>query len=159
MKINQKQFVVAFAIFVLGLSAFSAFSIFPTSAQKVERKSWEHCAITFASAPFPSQERVEKFVGTADICHFQNIGCRKEEVKIELNYGSFLQEIGSQENYQARQQASKRVREMAFGKAIAKLGDDGWEIVGDSIQNFDVTQTENYYVEKKAVYFKRLKQP
>lgn len=159
MKINQKLFAFALGIIGFGLLAFLTISTFTASAQKNVRKSWEYCAITFASAPFPTQERVEKFTGSADICYFENIGCRKENVTIELDYGAFLQEIGSQENYQARQQASKRVREFAFGKAIAKLGNDGWEIVGDSLQNFDVTQTENYYVEKKAVYFKRLKQP
>jgi hypothetical protein len=151
---NLKYIAIGFVIcLVAGVTVY-----LPTYSQKKVNLQWEHCAITYASAPVPSVERIEKFTGIAEICMFQSTGCKRDDVKIDLDYGSFLQEIGSQENLNSRQQASKRAREMAFAAAIAKLGNDGWEIVGDSIQNFDVSQSENYYIEKKSVYFKRQKQ-
>lgn len=90
------------------------------------------------------------------------------EIKHELDYGIFLQERAEQESFQTRKDASVKASEIAFQKAIAQMGAEGWEIVGEPNLSFESVNVDDYnkFDDKsvlfkrentKAVYFKRLK--
>ncbi|HVE55248.1 MAG TPA: hypothetical protein VNB22_00365 [Pyrinomonadaceae bacterium] len=138
------------------------------SAQKVARIQWEYAAITSAYAIGPNKDRVNRIYGMAEICYLQANGCRRAEVKHELDYGSYLQERAEQETFQSRNDASLKAAEIAFQKAVAQFGSEGWEIVGEPKLDFEFVNVDDYNkfenksvlferMNTKAVYFKRLK--
>lgn len=124
---------------------------------------WQYCAISQLSAPQAQPDRFDRFIGTVEISYFQQYKSKndiekfilKETITSELSYGEFLQETGMAENFQSRQAASLRASEVAFAKALGKLGNDGWEIVGDSFKNFNFTNINGETQLKNSVYFKR----
>lgn len=159
----------------LGLSigligGFGYFLLFPTtSAQKAARNQWEYAAIKAVYTFSPSRDRLNRIYGMAEICYFQPTGgCKRAEVKQELDYGEFLQQRALAETYASRNQASLAASEIAFQKALTQLGGEGWEIVGEPDLKFEFVSIDefNKYEDKsllfnregtKAVYFKRLK--
>ena len=139
-----------------------------SSAQKVARGQWEYAAITSAYSFSPTKDRVNRIFGMAEICYLQANGCRRLEVKHELDYGTYLQERAEQESFQSRSDASLKASEIAFQKAVAQLGAEGWEIVSEPNLNFEFVNVDDYnkFENKsvlferqntKAVYFKRFK--
>ena len=139
-----------------------------SSAQKISRAQWEYVAITAVYALGPATEKIERIYGMTEICYAQSNGCKRQEVRQELDYGAFLQERGLPENPQSRRRASIAASEMAFQKTLAQLGSDGWEIVGAPDLKFEFVPVDDYYKyenksllftreDTRAVYFKRLK--
>ena len=155
----------------LGLIGFFGFSVFnPTSsAQKTARAQWEYASIVSAYSLSPYKDRVNRIFGMAEICYLQTTtGCRRAEVKYELDYGMYLQERAEQESSASRNDASLKASEIAFQKAVAQLGSEGWEIVSDPNLNFESVNVDSFNkfedksvlferMNTKAVYFKRLK--
>jgi hypothetical protein len=82
--------------------------IIPTATDCMARK-WEYCSLTLTSSETKSKDG--KFTVYADICYYQSTGCRRERI---LSEGLRVNSIG--------------VYEVARAKAIAKLGEDGWEM-------------------------------
>ncbi|HEY0426630.1 MAG TPA: hypothetical protein VGC76_02375 [Pyrinomonadaceae bacterium] len=148
---------------------FGYFFVLPTtSAQKVARLQWEYASIRAVYSLTPPTERLNRIFGVAEICYLQAAGCKSAEVRHELNYGEFLVERGLTETYAARKLAGTSAGEIAFQKALAQLGSDGWEIIGDPNIKFEFFNVDDYnkYENKsllvtredtKAVYFKRVK--
>ena len=99
---------------------------------------WEHCAIT---AFYTMQQGDKAPVGIVRICFFQETGCREETIRAEGERMGFppneLHEIA---------------RKKALSKAIAQLGKDGWELVGEMPypKQFDTDEKD-----QTALYFKR----
>ncbi|HEY8561530.1 MAG TPA: hypothetical protein VIL74_14235 [Pyrinomonadaceae bacterium] len=164
----------AYLLLGFGLSLFGAlgYSFFsqPTAAQKAAGVQWEYAAVTAAFSFNPTKDRTNKIPGIAVICYLQNNGCRLTEVKHEVDYTGYLQErlLPLDENNQARVNAGVRASEIAFQKALAQLGGEGWEIVSDPQLDFEFVDYDNYLKfedrsvffnrkNTKAVYFKRLK--
>ena len=154
----------------LAFAGFFGFSFFnqPSSAQKQIRAQWEYSAIVSAYSFSPDKDRVNRIYGMAEICYLQTSGCRRAEIKHELNYGTYLQEKAEQESAQTRKGASLKASEIAFQKALAQLGGEGWEIVGEPQMEFEFVNIDDYNkfdnkavlferMNTKAVYFKRLK--
>jgi hypothetical protein len=158
---SQSTMMIKLAAFVIAACGLVATDMFPVrradarQSRRNEIQKWEYCAITGAAALNPS-ESTEKYVGLASICYFQSSGCRREEVRFELTYADFLKEVGANpnENYN-RYAASMRAAESALSKAIAKLGNDGWEMAGDNPIGF-VNEAETN-TRHRAIYFKRPK--
>ena len=141
---------------------------FTSSAQKIARNQWEYAAITSAYSFNPYRDRVNKIYGMAEVCYLQSSGCRRMEIKYELDYGTYLQDRAEQETFQTRKNASLKASEIAFQKAVAQLGNEGWEIVSEPSLSFESVNLDDYnkFEDKsvlferentKAVYFKRLK--
>lgn len=139
-----------------------------SSAQKISRGQWEYAAITAVYALGPATEKIERIYGVTEICYAQPNGCRRQEIKQELDYAAFLQERGLPETTASRRRASIAASEIAFQKTLAQLGSDGWEIVGEPNLKFEFVPVDEYYKyenksllfareDTKAVYFKRLK--
>src|SRR6266576_822415 len=106
------------------------------SAQRAEKRpQWEYCAITQISAPFIANPSGGMVGATASICYFQKDGCRREEVKFEATLTSLMMGVDPREmsqpwlSYAARERAAQG----ALAKAIAQLGDDGWEMAGQAV--------------------------
>lgn len=139
-----------------------------SSAQKIVRNQWEYSAITSAYSFNPAKDKLNKIYGMAEICYLQSTGCRRLEVKHELDYGLYLQDRALLESFQTRQAASLKASQIAFQKAVSQLGSEGWEIVGEPDLQFTFVNIDDYnkFEDKsvlfdsentKAVYFKRLK--
>src|SRR5687768_10051549 len=77
----------------------------PSSAQRAVRAQWEYAAIVAVYSFAPSKDRVNKVYGMAEICYLQASGCRRTEIKYELDYGYYLQERAEQESFQTRRDA------------------------------------------------------
>lgn len=103
-----------------------------------------------------------------EICYLQSNGCKRAEVKQELDYGEFLQERGISENFNSRKEASLKASEIAFQKALSQLGNEGWEIINEPDIKYQFVDIDDYnkydnksflFVKEdtKAIYFKRLK--
>ena len=121
-----------------------------SSAQQSRRNGiqrWEYCVVLHAGC----QATKEKYVGIATICYFRSSGCRREEVVFELTYADFLKQadLSLGESYNRSEAAPARAAESALSKAITKLGNDGWEMVGDGRIDFSNNNVP------KAIYFKR----
>jgi hypothetical protein len=113
-------------------------------AQQPRRiQRWEYCAIIDAHPSDPAKVNLvmEKYTGVATICYFGSSGCRREDITFDLSYADSLklridtrsQDANSPYVAAVRANAaSMRATESALSKAISKLGDNGWEIVGDN---------------------------
>lgn len=164
----MRKFVIgSVGIFLGAFFLFGYFYIFPAaSAQKVARLQWEYASIRAVYSPTPAQERINKIFGVADICYMQATGCKTSEVKHEIDYGQFLVERGLVENLAHRNLAGLHASELALQKALAQMGSEGWELVGEPDLEFERVSVDNYnrYENKsllftrynsKAIYFKR----
>jgi len=163
----MKKVIIAFvsaAVVFLFLFA-GAFSIFsPSFAQKKYVSQWEYSAITFTAIPF-NLENPPVITAVANVCYLQTNGCQNEEVKAELIYSKFLQDFRLENSNYSKTLALSRARELAFSKAVAKLGLEGWEIIGQPSVNFDsyILNNQGTYTIEQAnkearpnVYFERL---
>ena len=107
------------------------------------------------------------FSGAVNICYLQVSGCKNEEVKAEVVYAEFLQDFRLDNTEQSKSFGYNRAKDLAFSKAVAKLGLEGWEIISQPSIEFDNYIPNNQgnftiYVGNKEtkpdVYFKRPKQ-
>jgi hypothetical protein len=138
---------------------------FPTISQKKYVNQWEYCAITNTTVPYTIKSQFP-IIGIANICYVEANGCRNEEEKAELSYAKFVQDNRLENNETTQNLAYSRVKELAFSKAITKLGLEGWEIITPPNFVFDnyVLNNQNKFEITKGdkslapnVYFKRLK--
>jgi hypothetical protein len=166
----MKTIGILFLGICLGLAGFFGYSFIEktTTAQRAARVQWEYAAILTVYSLNPYKDRVNKIYGMAEICYMQANGCRRQEVKHELDYGIYLQERAEQETFQTRRDASVKASEIAFQKVLTQFGSEGWEIVSEPNLNFEFVNVDDYnkFDDKsvlfkrentKAVYFKRLK--
>lgn len=161
----SKAIFAAIGLFA-GLSIFgiSTFISPSSEAQKKYVNQWEYAAVTFTAIPFYAENQAV-ITGVANICYLQQNGCRNEEAKSELIYAKFLQDFRLESTSNSKNLAYSRAKELAYTKAVAKLGAEGWEIVGqppvafdvyipDNQGNYSIGQTNKEV--KPNVYFKRL---
>lgn len=112
-------------------------------------QKWEYCAITSYYATFtdPPSQPGAKVSAVASICYFEFAGCRREELKFELDLAEFKKSLKIDRLIAAGEKAT----EIALARAVAKLGDDGWEMVGEVVFTFGAERNN------QAIYFKRKK--
>ncbi|HYE71971.1 MAG TPA: hypothetical protein VEF04_01520 [Blastocatellia bacterium] len=104
----------AFLTVVLGLTISATFKASSVTAQQASSQKWEYCAVR-NEAVF--QDGTGRWRGGALIQYFQAEGTREETIRArsELGLKSF---------------ASTPVTEDSRAKALTKLGNEGWEMVG-----------------------------
>ena len=113
------------------------------------------------SLPFTNDNQSAVITAGISICYLQMDGCRNEEVLFTLNYGKFLQDLRFDNNSRSKAYAQQKAMEGAFAKAAAKLGLDGWEMMGSPQLQFNTyvqNESEGYRViegsqERKADMF------
>jgi hypothetical protein len=155
---SHKQRIVSVRLAALvavtcGLLLFGVSLPRQSSAQKSTRSKitrWEYCAIVGAQSDGFGAKK-EKYRGVATICYFRSSGCRREEVSFDLICATFLKQGADANQYANISAARMRAEESALSKAITKLGDDGWEMVGENRIDF----SNGIEVNNKAIYFKR----
>jgi hypothetical protein len=136
--------VITIGILVAGFFAFSFRS--PSSAQRKQQNQWEYAAITYTTVPFNSEN--QPFItAVANVCFLQQNGCRNEEIKAELVYAKFLQDFRLENTFSSKNLGNNRARELVFTKAVARLGSEGWEMMGEPSVNFD-----NYILDAQGSY-------
>jgi len=115
---------------VIAINPFGASSVQANQGGKGAVQKWEYCAIIHTDRErdnFPER-------GVAVIRYFQTGGAKEETVE-------FVTDIGKK-NFS--------LRDEALAKAIAKLGDEGWEMVSKEPDPENGT--------RQIFYFKRPKQ-
>ena len=102
----------AFLAVVLGLTISATFKASSVTAQQAGSQKWEYCAVR-NEAVFV--DNAGRWRGGALIQYFQAEGTREEVIRArsELGLKSFA-----------------AISEDARAKALAKLGNEGWEMVG-----------------------------
>lgn len=121
---------------VLGL-ALNIPAWFNVAAQRPAEKKvvaedarWNYCMINDMNV----YGQDDKSVATASICYLQASGCRKAVVEATVEKGSF-----------------EEARANALAKAVAQLGAEGWELIGEGTQ-FGLRSDTG---DPKAIYFRR----
>ncbi len=136
------------------------------TAQKSVSVQWEYAAIT-AVYLAPNTETQAIFNGAANICYLQANGCRNEEVRGELVYNKFLQDFRLENSERSKAAGLNQAKDVAFAKAVAKLGAEGWEMTEQPSLQFDtfVPNNQNGFnwspgekELKQDVYFRRVRQ-
>ena len=148
MRSYRKFGKVAGIILVIAIAGHLVF------AQNTSRRAqWEYCAITEIRTPLINADLNVKTSTTASICYFQADGCRREEVKFEATLAELTKDLGSQDRFGSPGMyvARENVAKGALSKAMAKLGADGWEMVGQAAFVIDAN------LGSQAIYFKRRK--
>jgi hypothetical protein len=140
---------------ITGLLVAGMFCSQQSSAQKLPRikaQRWEYCAIIGAHSDLFGI-KTEKHTGVATICYFRSSGCHREQVSFELTYADFLKEANPKqgESYNRNYAFPAKATEAALSKAIARLGDDGWEMIGENRIDF----SSPVDAINKAIFFKR----
>jgi len=111
-------------------------------ARQPESHKWEYCAVTDS---YGTGAR-DKVYGMALITYFEETGDRTEYVRVDLAPAKEL--TGRYDIAQKR----------AFAKALAKLGNDEWELVGSAPSPF-IKVTNPTAPEGVSIFFKRPKRP
>lgn len=124
-----------------------------TAQNAARRVQWEYCAITGIDAPLIPNLVDSKITATASICYFQADGCRREEVKFEASVTDITRDIDPRDRTGGAGTwlARDKIARAALSNAIAKLGANGWEMVGQAVFIQDGT------LGNSAIYFKRRK--
>ena len=157
---------VGIAFGILFFFASSKFFDISIEAQKNASVQWEYCAITASYIPYSSESQ-PILSGAVNICYLQANGCKNEEVKSEMAYAKFLQDLRLENTESSKNLALSRAKDLAFSKAVAKLGLEGWEMTVQPTIKFDnyFQNTQNNFTivqgdkeMKLDIYFKRLKQ-
>ena len=119
-----------------------------------KRPELEYCAITEIRAPFTNTPQADAMVtATAIICYFQRNGCKREEVKFDASTAELTTDMNPRDRLGggAMYLVRERTAQGALAKAIAKLGADDWEMVGQAVF------VSNGALDNHAIYFKRRK--
>lgn len=136
----------------------------PASAQRDASGRWEYAAITGSYVPYSTENTSIVATAAANICFMQADGCRNEEVRAEVNYSRFFQDTRLENTERSRALAERRAAEIAFAKAVSRLGQEGWEMVSTPELQFDnyISSGPNSFRVEQAdrqrkpdIYFKR----
>ena len=137
-----------------------------TEAQRGISGRFEYAVINGSFPPFPA-DGPSSVASAVNICYLQASGCQNEEVRAEINISKFLQDERLENAGNIKQLAANRAVNVAFSKAITKLGAEGWEIVEAPGIEFDLYYTNPQGIqsvkvgqptERKHIWFKRVRQ-
>ena len=163
----RKILTVGIFVALIAVLALAGVFIFrPAEAQRAAISRFEYAVITGSYSPYPA-DGPTTITSAVNICFLQANGCRNEEVKTELVIGKFLQDERIENSPGARSLGQQRASEMAFSKAISRLGTEGWEMIDRPAIEFDLYYTnhqgsqsikEGNRTERQHVWFKRERQ-
>ena len=137
-----------------------------TEAQRGVSARFEYAVINGSYPPYPA-DGPSSVSSAVNICYLQASGCQNEEVRAEINISKFLQDERLENAGNVKQLAASRAINVAFSRAISKLGSEGWEIVEAPGIEFDLYYTNpqgiqtvkvGQQIERKHIWFKRVRQ-
>jgi hypothetical protein len=148
-------------------TTFAAVFVFqPTEAQRGISARYEYAVINGSYSPYPA-DGPTIVTAAVNICVLQQAGCQNEEVKAEVGIAKFMQDERLENNARARTLVQERAVQVAFSRAIAKLGSEGWEMIEPPSIEFDLffqnqqgitTVKEGQRTDRQHIWFKRAKQ-
>jgi hypothetical protein len=94
------------------------------------REKWEYCAITGLTV-VGQGTLLSSSIASAKICYFES-GCRNETIDVSVEGSDF-----------------EEAKNVALGRAVTRLGQQGWEMVGEATFGF------NKNGDRKVLYFRR----
>lgn len=155
---------ILIAIVVFG--CLCGLRLLTASAEKATGQQWEYCAITniYIANDTANQAVIS---GGANICYLQISGCQNEEIRADLIYTKFLQDFRLENDSNGKSLALTRAKDLAYSKAVAKLGIDGWEMTslpGIKLDAYQLNIQGTYTITqgtkdtKTDIYFKRIRQ-
>lgn len=156
--------LISFAVVTAAL--LSSFFFLPTTAQRSVSVRFEYAVINGSYSPFPA-ENPSVVSSAVNVCYMQSAGCQNEEVRADVNIAKFLQDERLENNGRSRTLAQDRAIQIAFSKAIAKLGGEGWEMVTAPAVEFDLyylnpqnipSVKEASKTERQHIWLKRVRQ-
>jgi len=164
---RQRVLILAAISFVGVIAVVAAAFVFrPAEAQRSVSGRFEYAVINGNYSPYPPD--APTVVSSAvNICYLQAAGCQNEEIKSEVGIAKFLQDERIENNARTRQLVQERAVEVAFSKAIAKLGGEGWEMISAPAVEFDLyytnpqgnqTAKEGNRTDRQHIWFKRARQ-
>ena len=152
---------------VLGLLAvFGSWFFFSTEAQRNTPTRYEYAVILGTYAPYPP-DGPTVLTGAANICYVTPTGCQNEELKAEIIIAKFIQDEKLENSGRVRAMAQERAFQSATARAIAKLGNEGWQMVESPLVEFDLYYTnqqgmtavkEAQKTERQHIWFIRARQ-
>ncbi len=104
-----------------------------TETNQVAMRRWEHCSVFPVNGVYKNAGKV---TGTAVISYMRGGGYQSEKVEATVNDSASSMSV-AQSN--------------ALAKAVSKLGDEGWEMVGEGTLFPDSSSNQ------KVLYFRRAK--
>lgn len=120
MKYAALSALIVMAAFAGATMSSRVFTVQPVKAEqtgqgrRAEAQKWEYCAIF--RTPSQQEEKFQNLSSTVRIFYFQSAGYQREEA-VEGTISS-------------RDYSTKSAVDAAMNKALAKLGEEGWEMVG-----------------------------
>ena len=161
----------AFGFLIVGLAALSFIYLgksfgTPAEAQRGASARIEYAVINGSYSPYPA-DGPSTVSSAVNICYLQSTGCQNEEIRSEINISKFLQDERLDNAGNAKTLAGYRAMNVAFSKAIAKLGAEGWEMVDSPEIEFDLYYTNpqgiqtaklGQQTDRKHIWFKRYRQ-
>ncbi len=122
--------------------------------KKIAIQQWEYGSITTVYYLAPEREKINKIIGIAEFCEMSTSGCERLEFSHELDYAKYLKDAALPETYDARVLASRKAAEIAFQKALAKLGNSGWEMISEPTISFGFVDLYTYekYDDKTYIF-------
>ena len=164
---TRKSIAISILVGIAAVSVtISLLSFRPAEAQRTASSKFEYAVINGSYSPYPA-DGPTVITSAVNICYMQNNGCRNEEVKSEVIIAKFLQDERMENNPAAKSLAQERASEVAFARAISKLGTEGWEMIDRPSIEFDLYYTnqqgiqsvkEGNRTERQHVWFKRERQ-
>lgn len=149
------------------LAVFALVMMFADRAVDAQRETavrWEYAAITGAFPTLSNDNPTTTATASANICYLQATGCVNEEIRADLTYSKFFQDMKLDNNATSRELAQAKVVEIALSKAFSKLGSDGWELIstpGNQFMTFLPNAGSGYDLHEGRsnrpadIYFKR----
>jgi hypothetical protein len=163
----KRKEIFAVLICIVVATIFTAVFVFrPIEAQRAVTARYEYAVINGSYSPFPA-EGPTIVTAAVNICVLQQTGCQNEEVKADIGIAKFLQDERLENNGRARTLVQERAAQVAFSKAIAKLGSEGWEMIAPPMIEFDLffqnqqgitTVKEGQKTDRQHIWFKRPRQ-
>jgi len=157
--------MILFGIFATAL-AVGTWSFFSSEAQRNASVRFEYSVINGTYSPYPP-DGPTIVTGGANICYLTPQGCQNEEVRAEVTISKFVQDEKLENSGRVRSLAQERAIQNAVARAIAKLGNDGWEIVDVPEVEFDLyylnqngvtAVREAQKTDRQHIWFKRMRQ-
>ena len=150
------------AAILVGIVHFSP----ATEAQRGISGKFEFAVINGTYPPYPG-DGPSSASSAVNICYLQASGCQNEEVRAEINLSKFIQDERLENAGNIKALATNRAMNVAFSKAISKLGADGWEMVEAPSVEFDLFYTNpqgiqtvkpGQQTDRRHIWFKRIRQ-
>lgn len=136
---RKKLIILAVALTLVG-GATGYYYAPASEAQRNTPVRFEYAVINGSYLPYPA-DSASSVSGAVNICYVLGSGCHNEEVRTDLNLSKFIQDERLENSAASKRLAQERAFQTSFSRAIAKLGADGWEMVGAPAIEFDLYYT------------------